>query len=272
MGSLNKPIGQGGDMKLTRAVVAIGCALVLSCAAVLTGPAPAAAVATLYLSDGVNPTVTIADGSPGDACPFAGCVTFMGSIGVWLINVSTGISSSPFPHIDLNSVDVSTGAGTLAIKFGDTDFTLGAGPHTVNVGSLIGGTTAGSVTWQAGLNTSNLNPITGGCCDQLGALYGPLGPGAFSQTNLDTFSADGPFALELAVTITHAGAGTTSFDYEGRVPGPATLLLLGAGLLATGAMTQGSRAGRRTAHRLGGLAHRSGRLGPRLHDCPALVS
>jgi hypothetical protein len=225
-------------MKLTRAVVAIGCALVLSCAAVLTGPTPAAALATLSLSDGVNPTVTVTDGSPQDQCAIAGCVTFNGSIGVWLINVSTGISNSPFPHIDLNSIDLSTGPGTLSIKFGDTDFSLGAGPHTVSLASLIGGTTNGTVTWQAGLNTSNLNPITSGCCDQLSALYGPLGSGAFSQTNLDTFSANGPFALELAMNITHTGSGTqvTSFDYEGRVPGPATLLLLGVGLLATGAM------------------------------------
>ena len=42
--------------------------------------------------------------------------------------------------------------------------------------------------------------------------------------------------MGLEVIITHTGAGTTSFDYEGRVPGPATLLLLGVGFLATGAM------------------------------------
>ena len=223
-------------MKLTRAVVAIGCALFLSCAAVLTGPAPAAAVATLYLSDGVNPAVTITDGSGQDLCAAAGCVTFSGSIGVWVVNVSTGISTSPVPHIDLNSIDMSTAPGTLTIKFGDTDFSLGAGSQTVGLGSAIGGTTNGSITWQAGLNTSNLNPITSGCCDQLGAVHGPAGSGAFAQTDLDTFSANGPFALELIATITHTGSGQqiTSFDYEGRVPGPATLLLLGVGLLTTG--------------------------------------
>ena len=115
-------------MKLTRAVVAIGCALVLSCAAVLTGPEPAAAVATLYLSDGIHAPVTVTDGSGQDLCPVAGCVTAFASIGVWTINVSTGISNSPFPHIDLNSIDQSTAAGTLTIRFGDTDFTLGPAP------------------------------------------------------------------------------------------------------------------------------------------------
>src|SRR5262249_56891529 len=74
MHSFNKQIGQGGDMKLTRAVVAIGCALFLSCAAVFTAPAPAAAVATLYLSDGVSPAVTITARSPQDPCALAGCL------------------------------------------------------------------------------------------------------------------------------------------------------------------------------------------------------
>ena len=225
-------------MKLTRAVVAIGCALFLSCAAVFTAPAPAAAVATLYLSDGVSPAVTITDGSPQDGCALAGCVMFNGSIGVWVLSVSTGVSNSPIPHIDLNSIDMSSGAGTstLTIKFGDTDFSLGAGPHTVSLGSAIGGTTDGSVTWQAGLNSSNLNPITSGCCDQSGGLHG-TGSSPFAQSNLDTFSVDGPFALELAVTITHGpGVELTSFDYQGRVPGPATFLLLGVGLLATSAV------------------------------------
>jgi len=221
-------------MKMTRAVMTVGLAVMLGCAALVTGPTPASAVATISLFDGTT-TVSVFDGGPGDICPAAGCVSFFASLGVWTVNVSTGLSASPIPSMDLNSIDQSTGAGTLKILLGDTDFTLGAGPHQVALGSAIGGTTAGLVTWHSGLNDSNINPVTS-CCDQTGTLYGPLGPGAFSQTNLDNYTADGTFALALEVNITHTGAGVTSFDYEGKVPEPATLLLLGFGLVAAGTL------------------------------------
>ena len=221
-------------MKMTRAVMAVGLAVMLGCAALVTGPTPASAVATISLFDGTT-TVSVFDGGPGDLCAAAGCVTFSGSLGVWFVNVTTGVSDSPVPFMDLASLDRSSGAGTLKILLGDTDFTLGAGPHQVALGSSIGGTTDGSVTWHSGLNDSNINPVTS-CCDQTGTLYGPLGPGAFSQTNLDNYTADGTFALALEVNITHTGPGVTSFDYEGKVPEPATLLLLGFGLVTAGTL------------------------------------
>ena len=79
------------------------------------------AVPTLTLFDGTT-TITITDGSGLDANAAVGAVTFSGRIGVWDVNVSTGITkpvigSSTVPMMDLNSVDHSTGAGTLTITF-----------------------------------------------------------------------------------------------------------------------------------------------------------
>src|SRR5215831_7491863 len=64
---------------------------------------PAYAVPQLRLSDGTT-TVT-ATGS-------GGVVTFSGSIGVFTLNVTTGISDG-VRSMDLNSIDVSAGAGQL---------------------------------------------------------------------------------------------------------------------------------------------------------------
>ena len=76
---------------------------------------------------------------------------------------------------------------------------------------------------------------------------GPFGPGAFSATtsgsalldsNADLFDhptgpGTGPFySISAIAVITHTGAGVSSFDAETtQVPAPATLLLLGGGLL-----------------------------------------
>ena len=48
-------------MKLTRAMMAVGLAMMLGCAALVTGPAPASAVATLNLNDGINPSIAERD-------------------------------------------------------------------------------------------------------------------------------------------------------------------------------------------------------------------
>jgi hypothetical protein len=193
-------------------------------------------VATLTLNDHVNPIITIHDGDVGvlaDSCGLAGCVTFIGALGAWTLNVTTGISLSPFPHIDLSSINLSSGPGILDLTFSDTDFTSGPGPHNIDLSSLIGGTTAGQVSWHSGINDANILPVS-----LFGTTYGPAGAGAFSQSNVDHFNVDGTYALGLFVTITHTGDGTqiSSFDYEGKVPEPATLLLLGFGLLTAGAL------------------------------------
>src|SRR5215472_1729141 len=84
------------------------------------------ATAELTLSDGMGHSVDIVDGGLGDACGTADCVTFVGSVGNWTLNVTTGVDGSAAAPaiIHLNSVDTAVAnAGTLTITFSDTGFT-----------------------------------------------------------------------------------------------------------------------------------------------------
>lgn len=194
----------------------------------------AQAVPTIRLYDGTT-TVTVADQGAGDLNAVAGIVTFIGSIGQWIGNVTTGVGTPVLtgPHLDLNSVNISniTGAsGFIDVLLSDVDFTLGAGAQIAQFLGAIGGTTQGMVTWSLYIDDGNtlFAPTTLIGSD---SAVGPAFADVFSGPTL----VDGTFSMTLAVRIVHGNApGTiTSFDFEGQlVPEPGTIMLIGAGLLA----------------------------------------
>lgn len=192
-----------------------------------------AGVFTLTLTQGAS-TVTVTD------TDLDGVITFSGVVGVFAVNVTTGLSkpfepSGPgFGYMDLNSVNASTASGTLVIKLSDTDFP-GGGPGGTLLGE-VGGTTQGSAEFWGYKDPSNTLFGTSGA---LSVHMGPFTGGAFSGT--DTFAhapLAEPYSMTLVAEITH-GTGTknTSFDFSLQnnvIPEPSSLLLIGTGLLGLG--------------------------------------
>jgi len=202
----------------------------------------ASALLTIRLTEGMN-QVTIADGGGGDVNPNAGAVTFVGSVGTFNINVSTGLSKPAvgnppvFVEMDLNSVNTSTGAGgTLLIELSDTGFTLAGPGPTFSFVASIGGTTEGTLDfYRSYIDYGDGLFVQGAQITSQGPFVPP--PAGFAGTTVGSVAADlDLFSLTQVVQMTHPASGTgtrvSSFDANLRsVPEPGIMLLIGTGLL-----------------------------------------
>ena len=208
--------------------------------AVAALPSTALATPTLWLSDGIAAPVIVVDQGPLDKDLLdVGVVAYIGSLGSWNINVTTGMTmpaqgSASNPSMDLNSLDkrsVLTGQGTLTLMFSEVGYTLSGSPGAI---MTIGGTimpviASGGVTYKAYFNNSNV------LFDTTGVAIGTLGPyltKAFAGDVTNFITTGNPYSLTQFVKIELPSPGTVSLNVTlDLVPLPPSALFLGTGLL-----------------------------------------
>lgn len=207
------------------------------------------AAPTLRLTTGGGASTTVVDEGLGDsASGVAGVVTFSGTLGVFEVqttigDITTGSNTQPTLKMSNTTIDVlGPTSDTLIIEFSDVGFT-GGGPTSAITD--VGGSDSGGMvlsSFEAYIDSSNT--LFGAPASGQVAAIGPLSGNPFS--GLDSGSVNlgaGPvnYSVTQIARISGAPGSNISFDATTRVPVPATLGLLGIGLIGMGALARRRR-------------------------------
>jgi hypothetical protein len=167
---------------------------------------------TLTLTSGASVVTLTSTGAP---------LSYNGGVGNWQINVTTGIGNTTLgPGVmDLNSIDLSTSgtANPLTIDFTDSGLTKPIGIDDYLM--TIGGTSTSTVSYQTYYDSTLLNTLAFTTTPFSGSVGG-------------TNNFVSPYSISQVATIGAGGPGTiSSFDARFQIPEPASLSLVGLGLL-----------------------------------------
>ncbi len=197
------------------------------------GSASAVPVALRLSADAV--TVTCYDGDPlCDSNPLERAVTFVGSVGSWLTNITTALTAPVLgtaDHAVLHMDDVnlsSASGGTISIMASASDFT---GPLTASgapMSAALGGVTGGRVDADFYLDDGNgmfAMPV-GGMIGHLDSTQGVSGAAFASSVGRVISGVGAPFSLTIAAVVSHASGAATSFNAQIPEP-PVGWLVLG---------------------------------------------
>ena len=211
----------------------------------LASAPPAQAVFELVLADGAGNSITLnsitgctavgATSGCGGGVIGGGFATYVGFIGTFVLNVTTGTSKpiTILPTLmDLNSINIQANpaGGGMVITWSDTGW-FAVPQFQMTAAADLTAPPGSSITYDAYYDAANAVSAT---TTLIGTL-GPFAPGAFLGTLSSGVAPPGPpYSLTQKLTYVFTGSGISSGDYElVAIPEPATVALLGGVLLLT---------------------------------------